>query len=144
MGKNLQKIYFPYYSLLIMRDLWQACYQILKNLSEGIYRIKRKFGHDYKKCETCGIKYKYCNCFLEYKNFKDLVEYKCLCCNKIYQQKFDEKLKKNFLIHENALTMIALIYMISLYFIVAKRRLFLWIYGWLGKIQWNIIAWKRR
>ena len=49
------------------------------------------------KCETCGIKYKYCNCFLEYTNFKDdLTEYKCLCCNK-NQQKFDEKLKKRFL-----------------------------------------------
>ena len=79
-----------------MQDLWQAYYQILKNLSEGIYRIKRKFGHDDKKYETCGIKYKYCNCFLEYKNFKDLMEYKCLCRNKIYQQKFDEKLKKQF------------------------------------------------
>ena len=39
-----------------------------------------------KKCETCGIKYKYCD-------FKDdLTEYKC--CNKNNQQKFDEKLKK--------------------------------------------------
>ena len=24
-----------------------------------------------KKCETCSIKYKYCNCFLEYTNIKD-------------------------------------------------------------------------
>ena len=37
-------------------------------------------------------KYKYCNGFLEYINFKDdLIEYKCSCCNKNYQQKFDEK-----------------------------------------------------
>ena len=55
------------------------------NLSEGIHRIKCKFEHDDKKCETCGIKYKYCDCFLEYMNFKDdLIEYKCLCCNKNY------------------------------------------------------------
>ena len=28
-----------------------------------------------KKCETCGIKYNYCHCFLEYANFKnDLIE----------------------------------------------------------------------
>ena len=41
--------------------------------------------HD-KKCETCGIKYKYCDCFLEYtKSKNDLTEYKCLSCNKIYQ-----------------------------------------------------------
>ena len=33
--------------------------------------------------------------FLEYTNFKgDLIEYKCLCCNKNYQHKFHEKLKE--------------------------------------------------
>ena len=41
------------------------------NPSEGIHRIKCKFGHDDKKCETCGMKYKHCDCFLEYTNFKD-------------------------------------------------------------------------
>ena len=42
-----------------------------------------------------GIEYKYCDCFLEYSVFKDdLIEYKCLCCNKRYQWKFDEKLKE--------------------------------------------------
>ena len=70
---------------------------LLNNLSEGIHRVKLKFGHDDRKCEACGIKYKYCHCFLEYMNFKDdLVEYKCLCCNKNYQQKFDEILKERF------------------------------------------------
>ena len=44
---------------------------LLNNLSEGLHRIKFKFGHDDKKCETCGIKYKYCDCFLKYPNFKD-------------------------------------------------------------------------
>ena len=40
---------------------------------------------------------KYCECFLEYTNFKyDLTEYKCLCCNKDYEQTFDEKLKERF------------------------------------------------
>ena len=40
---------------------------------------------------------KYCDCFLEYTNFKDdLIEYKCLSCNKNYQHKFDEKLKERF------------------------------------------------
>ena len=59
---------------------------LANNLSEGIRRIKCKFGHDDKKCETYEIKYKYCDCFLEYINFKDdLIEYKCLCCNKNYQ-----------------------------------------------------------
>ena len=41
------------------------------NFSEGIHKIKCIFRHDDKKCETCGIKYKYCDCFLEYTNFKD-------------------------------------------------------------------------
>ena len=35
--------------------------------------------------------------FFEYTNFEDnLIEYKCLCCNKNYQHKFDEKLKERF------------------------------------------------
>ena len=70
---------------------------LVNNPSQGIHRIKCKFGHDDKKCEICRIKYKYIDCFLEYINFKDdLIEYKCLCCNKNYQHKFDEKLKKRF------------------------------------------------
>ena len=45
--------------------------------------------------KTCTIKYKICNGFLEYKIFKDdLIENKCLYCNRNYRQKFDEKLKK--------------------------------------------------
>ena len=67
---------------------------LVNNLSEGTHRIKCKFGHDDKNCETCGIKYEYCNCVLEYTNFKDdLIEYKCLNCKKSYQQRLDEKLK---------------------------------------------------
>ena len=68
---------------------------LVNSLSEGLHIIKYKLGHDDKKCETCGIKYKYCGCFLEYRNFKDdLREYKCLNFNKSYQQKFSENLKE--------------------------------------------------
>ena len=68
---------------------------LANNLSEVIHRIKRKYGNDDNKCETCGIKYKYCDYFLEYTNFKDdLTEYKCLRCNNSYQDKLDEKLKE--------------------------------------------------
>ena len=31
-----------------------------------------------------------------FSNIQTLIEYKCLCCNKSYQQKFDEKLKERF------------------------------------------------
>ena len=52
-----------------------------------------------------GIKYKYFDCFLEYKNFKDdVIGYKCLCCNKNYQNKFHEKLKERHLINSNFIT----------------------------------------
>ena len=50
---------------------------LVNNCSKGIHKIKYKYGHNNKKCETCGIIYKVCNCFLEYTNFKDdLTEYK--------------------------------------------------------------------
>ena len=68
---------------------------LVNNLSEGIHRIKRKCEHDDKKFQSCWIKYKYCDCFLEYTNFRaDFIEYKCSCCRKNYQRKFDEKLKE--------------------------------------------------
>ena len=71
---------------------------LVNKLSEVIYWIKCKFGHDHKKCETCGIRFKHYDCFLEYANSKDnLIEYKCSSCNRIYQHKFDEKLKTLFL-----------------------------------------------
>ena len=70
---------------------------LVNNLSEGISKIKYKYRNGDKKCEICRIMCKYCACFLVYTNFKDdLMEYKCLCCNKNYQQKFHEKLKEQF------------------------------------------------
>ena len=60
---------------------------LINNLSGGIHRIKCKFGYDDKKCGTRRIKYKYCHYFLEYTNFKDdLIECKCLVCNKNCQK----------------------------------------------------------
>ena len=48
-----------------------------------------------KKIETWGIRYNYCDCFLEYMNFKhDLMEYKYLGCNNEHKQKLNEKLKE--------------------------------------------------
>ena len=79
---------------------------IANNLSEGIHKIKCIYGHHDKKCETCGITYEICDCFLQYTNFQDyLIEYKCLYC-KNYQPKSDEKLKEQFLNTSYILTMI--------------------------------------
>ena len=43
---------------------------------DEIHKIKCKYGHEDKKCETYDIKSKYCDCFLEYTHFKnDLIVY---------------------------------------------------------------------
>ena len=68
---------------------------LVSNLSELIHRTKCKFGDDdrkYKKCESCIIKYKSRDCFLEYIDLKDdLKECKCLLCNKNFQREFQKK-----------------------------------------------------
>ena len=54
---------------------------LVDNLAERIHRIK----------------FKNCDCFLEYEGVKEnLIKYKWLSCNKEYSNKFDEKLKKRF------------------------------------------------
>ena len=64
---------------------------LVDNFAEGIHRIKCKCGHDNKKFQTCGIKYKGRDCCVEYTDVKDdLIEWKCLCCNKNYKKKFDK------------------------------------------------------
>ena len=71
--------------------------KLVNNLSQGLCRIKCKLEQNDKTCETCEIRYKHCDCFLEYTDFKDdLIEQKYLTksCNKIYQQNFNEKLKE--------------------------------------------------
>ena len=43
------------------------------------------------------IKYKDCDCFLEYESVKkNSIMYKCTSCNKDYSNKIDEELKKRF------------------------------------------------
>ena len=46
------------------RFMTSSLSNLLNNLPEGLHRIKCKLGHEDKKCETCGIKYKYCDFFL--------------------------------------------------------------------------------
>ena len=59
---------------------------LVDNLSEGIHKIKCKYGHNDKKCETCRIKYMSIATVFLNTHFKyDLIKYKCLCSNKNYQ-----------------------------------------------------------
>ena len=59
---------------------------LVNKLAEGIHKIKCP-DTMIKKTGSCGNKYKDCDCFLEYANFKDdSIEHKCLCCNKNYKK----------------------------------------------------------
>ena len=70
---------------------------LVSNLAEGIHKIKCKYGNNDKKCQTCGIKNKNWDYFLEYISFKgNFKKYKFICCNKNYQKQFGENLKKWF------------------------------------------------
>ena len=60
---------------------------LVNNLAEGIHKAKCKYRHKNKNCESCEIKYKYCECCFNRTKFKDN-----LCCNKNYK-KNDETLK---------------------------------------------------
>ena len=81
-----------------MQDLLQAHYQILSIIFlKKFLKLNVNMDTMIRRCETCEIAYKVCNCFLEYTNVKDdLIEYKCLSSKKNYQQKFHEKLKERF------------------------------------------------
>ena len=99
MENKLQKVHLGYYNLLIAQNLLQAHYQILSIIFlKEFIKLNVNMDAIIKNVKTYGIKYKYCNCFHEYRNFRDdLIEYKCLCCsNKNYQQKIDDKIKKKF------------------------------------------------
>ena len=88
MEKKLQKIHLAYYNLLIAQDSWEAHYQIL-----SIIFLKEFM----KLIVNLEMIIKYCNYFLQYKNFRDdLMENKCLCCKKDYQHKLDKKLKGQY------------------------------------------------
>ena len=66
------------------------------NIFKGTHKVKCKYKHSDKKCESCGNKYKYCGWFLKTNSKDDLIEHKCLHSDKNYQHNLDEKLKENF------------------------------------------------
>ena len=99
---------------------------LVNNISERIHKIKFKYRYDDKNFQTCRNKYKYCDCFLEYINFKDdLIEYKCLRCNK----KLSTQVwwKNDFLVNTNFLTktIISLFYCCEKVFILMN----IWMIG---------------
>ena len=78
MDKKLQKyISYTLQSIDSARFMASSLSNFVNSHSEGIHKIQSKYEHDDKKCETCGISYKVCDCFLEYTNIKDdFIEYK--------------------------------------------------------------------
>ena len=115
METKLQNISYILQFIDSARFMANSLSNLVNNLSEEIHRIKCQFRHADKK--WCGIKYKYCDSFLEYTNFKnDLIEHKCLHCNESYQPEFDEKLKEQFF-HTNFL-IISLFYYYEKVFIL--------------------------
>ena len=85
-------------NLLKAQHLWQAHYQIFSIIFlKEFIELNLNSDITIKKCETFRIKYNYWVSFLEYTNFKDdLIQYKFLCCNKNYKQKFDINLNEQF------------------------------------------------
>ena len=76
-----------------------------------------------------------------YKEYKlqNLIEYKCSFCNKNYQQKFDKKVKSDFLVHTNFLTMIT----IGLFH--CCKKVFILINIWMiGKNQMKHYYWEKK
>ena len=73
MEKKLQKMskFWILQFLDSRRFMAKSVTNLVNNLSEEIHKIKWKYRHDDKKCETCRINYNYCNCFLEYTNLSD-------------------------------------------------------------------------
>ena len=87
MEKKLQKIYLTYYNLLTLQDLCQDHYKILSII----------FLKEFEKLNVNTDTMIKNDCFLEYTKFKDdLIEYQGLCYNRIYQEKFKQKLRERF------------------------------------------------
>ena len=64
---------------------------LVDNPAEGIHKIKCKHGHDNKNAKRVELNTKIVSAVLNTQTLKIfLLEYKCLCCNKNYQKKFDK------------------------------------------------------
>ena len=93
LGNQLQEIYPTDYNLLIVQDLWQAHYKILSItfLKEFIkLNVNLDMMIKVAQFEICTIKYKYCDYFLAYVDFRDDLIENNVSCKRNYQQRFDE------------------------------------------------------
>ena len=84
-GEEIMKTVFCKLQFVKSTRFMASSSNLVDNLAEGIHKIKCKYEHDNKKCQTCGINYKDCECGLQYTNIEDyLIEYKYMCYNKNY------------------------------------------------------------
>ena len=99
MEKKLQKMSYILQFIDSAGFMASSLSNLVDNLSEGIHGIKCEYGHNDKKCETCEIKYKHSDCFLEYTILK-IIQYNANVCvvTKIINTswKFEEKVKEQF------------------------------------------------
>ena len=72
----------------------------VNNLIEGIHKTKCKHWHENKNVKLVELNIGIVTVLLNTQNLKmiteDLIEYKCLYCNKKYQHEFDKNLKESF------------------------------------------------
>ena len=68
-----------------------SLWDLANNLSEGIHRIKCKYGHDNKNVKLVELSISIATVFFEYSNLKDdLIQYKCLSCKKVINKSLME------------------------------------------------------
>ena len=85
-----EKVFYKL-KIVFIHSLWMMTNLSIINFLKEFTELNVNTDMMIKNSETSGIKYNYCDCFLEYGNFKDdLTEYKCLLCNKNCQWEFDE------------------------------------------------------
>ena len=103
MENKLQKIYPTDYSyrLLIVQNLWQALYHILSIIFlKEFIKLNVNTDMKIKNAKIVELNLSIVT-FLEYTNFKDdLIECKCLCCNKIHTNFQTTKIIILFLYYE--------------------------------------------
>ena len=90
--KKCLKISYKLIFIETARFIASSLSNLANNLSKHFHKTKCKYGPDDKKCNF-GIKYKIAD-FIKQSIKDDLTEYKCLCYNKNYQNKFVKNLKK--------------------------------------------------